>query len=76
MPPGTSFGSRVILKLKVLGANGFAAIGLSTLHGLREGLLKHLARSIGQIARGHHVLGLDEVLDLGCNNVTHGGTGE
>ena len=58
--------------LKVLRANGLAAVGLGAVASLCDCRLEMLRYSISEIAGRHHSVLLDEFLKLGSNNVTHG----
>ena len=58
--------------LKVLRANGLAAVGLCAVTRLGNCGLEVLGNSISEIAGRHHPVLLDEVLQLGSNNLAQG----
>jgi len=56
---------------EVAGADRLAAVLLGALGSLLEGILEELAGGIGEITGRHHVGTLEELLNLGSNDVAH-----
>lgn len=59
------------MTLKVMPADGLATIRLCSPTCLSDNLLNRCTQCIGEIASTHHVVALDEFLDLGSNDITH-----
>ena len=63
-------------KLKIRSADRLAVIGLCAGCGLFDHVLDFLADMISKVAGRHHAKALEEILDLGSNNVGHGERGK